>query len=238
MHRQARRLVARRRRRRRARQLERGQPVDAVERQRKRRQDSSTPASTGGRPTCEIAPRPSGYSGKKAVREDVNDAEVGAVAVVGDHQVPGGVPARRRRRQQVAEPAEAPVTPGGSKALRTGPKPNASTAPRRRPTPAGASSTAPARCRARRPCARVEARRPRAPAGEPRACDADRGAPERRRSASRCRRGRRRLAVGARDGARSAMASSAVSGFIVGRRHASASRAAHGAAGRKSQAAR
>ncbi len=33
--------------------------------------DSSTPASTGGAPSQAMARRPSGYSGKKAVREDV-----------------------------------------------------------------------------------------------------------------------------------------------------------------------
>ena len=34
--------------------------------------DNSTPASTGGTPEESIACRPSGYSGKNAVREDVN----------------------------------------------------------------------------------------------------------------------------------------------------------------------
>ena len=34
--------------------------------------DSATPAATGGAPSHAIARRPSGYSGKNAVRDDVN----------------------------------------------------------------------------------------------------------------------------------------------------------------------
>ena len=50
------------------------------------------------------------------------DAEVGAVAVAGDHQVPGRVPARRRSGEQVAEPAEATGHARGVEGFALGPE--------------------------------------------------------------------------------------------------------------------
>ena len=90
-----------------ARELERRQAVDAVQRSASATIESSTPASTSGTPSAEIRARRADTAGRSRARGRER-AEIGAVAVVRDHQIPGRVPARRRRREQVAEPAEAP----------------------------------------------------------------------------------------------------------------------------------
>ena len=90
------------------------------------------------------------------MREDGVDAEVGPVAVAGDHQVPGRVPARGGSGEQVAQPAEAAGHAGRVEGLAHGAEAEGERpCPRRRPTRAAASSTAPASCRARRASARV-----------------------------------------------------------------------------------
>ena len=70
------------------------------------------------------------------MREDGERAQVGAVAVVGDHQIPGRVPARRRGRQQVAEPAEAARHAGRVEGAAHRPE-----AERQRPCPRPATQT-------------------------------------------------------------------------------------------------
>ena len=91
-----------------ARQLERGQAVDAVqgEGEGEQRQDHA------GEHRRQTGPRDH-VKAERIQREERGArggerAQVRPVAVVRDHQVPGGVPAGRGGRQQVAEPPESP----------------------------------------------------------------------------------------------------------------------------------
>ena len=133
--------------------------MDPVQGQRERAQREQHAGSTGGAPSRRSRAAPADTAGRRPSREPIREpARSGPVAVVGDDQVPGRVPARRRRGQQVAQPAEAARHARRVEGVAHRPEAERQDRPHaRRPTRAGASSTARASSRARPPARRVGA---------------------------------------------------------------------------------
>ncbi len=152
--------------------------MDAVQRRAPARsRDSSTPASTGGR-----ADRRDRAQDQRIQREERGArggerAQVGPVAVVGDHQVPGRRPSERPGPPADRRATRIPASAGGIEGVAHRPEAETPAAfPRLRTRRASASSTAPASCRARRRHARgVGAHRGPSPAPSGRPAGRSRG---------------------------------------------------------------